>query len=83
MHFSEQQARQRILNAHGLGRQRYANPVDAMRALVAVQTQYPASLAPALAARSNGVTQKWVESALAKKRVFLKGWNLRATLHTR
>jgi hypothetical protein len=82
MHISEQQARQRILNAHGLGRQRYASPVDAMRALVAVQTQYPASLAPALAARSNGVTLKWVESAIAKKRIFLKGWNLRATLHT-
>jgi hypothetical protein len=39
MHLSQQEARLRILNAQGLGRQRYANPADVMGALVAVQTQ--------------------------------------------
>ena len=75
-------AANRILDAHGLGPKRYPNPIAAMRALVAVQTQYPASLGPALAARANGVTDKWVQNALRRKKTFLKAWNLRATLHT-
>jgi len=75
-------AAHRILTAHGLGRKRYSTPAEAMRALVAVQTQYPASLGPALAARANGVTDKWVQNALLKEKTFLKAWNLRATLHT-
>src|SRR2546423_2402896 len=75
-------AANRIVDAHGLGSKRYPDPIAAMRALVAVQTQYPASLGPALAARANGVTDKWVQSALRKEKTFLKAWNLRATLHT-
>ena len=67
MRLTRNVAANRILDAHGLGSKRYPNPIAAMRALVAVQTQYPASLGPALAARANGVTDKWVQSALRKE----------------
>lgn len=83
MTLTEAEARSIILVRHGLTHGgRYPDPVSAMRALVAVQTQYPASLAPALAARAEKVTARSVEHALSKNKVFLKGWNLRCTVHT-
>jgi hypothetical protein len=83
MKLTQEEARSIILARQGLGQGgRYATPAEALRALVAVQTQYPASLAPALAARADKVTARTVERALAKEKTFLKGWNLRSTLHT-
>lgn len=78
---TETAAANRILQTHGLGRKRYSNPAEALKAIVAVQTQYPASVGPALAARANGVTERWLRSALSKHKIVLKGWNLRVTLH--
>jgi hypothetical protein len=53
-----------------------------MRSLIAVQTQYPASLGPALAARAERVSLRSIDAALFREKRFLKGWSVRATLHT-
>ncbi len=83
MTLTEDEARSIILTRHGLTHGgRYPDAASAMKALVAVQTQYPASLAPALAARAEKVTARSVEQALSKNKIFLKGWNLRCTVHT-
>lgn len=83
MKISQAEARSITLANQGLGHGgRFADASAAMRALVAVQTQYPASLAPALAARAENVTSAAVERLLSKEKRFLKGWSLRSTLHT-
>jgi len=83
VNLSAEEARSIILARHGLTQgARYADPASAMRALIAVQTQYPASLAPALAARAEKATARSIDRALTKEKIFLKGWSLRQTLHT-
>jgi len=73
------QVRSFVLRKQGL-LERLATPEAAADVLVAVQSQYPASVPAGLAARAHGV------KARALDRHFLRGswkrgWNLRATLH--
>lgn len=55
-------------------------PEDACRRIVAVQSQYPASVAPALAARSPGCAADWPYQ-MVEGRAALKGWLMRQTVH--
>lgn len=75
------QARTSILHRQGL-LERYPNPIEAMRALTVVQTQYAVSLTPALFARALGVTEDRVNSLLRAERSLVKGWAHRSTVHT-
>jgi len=59
----------------------YGDPLDALRAVVAVQTQYAASLAIALAARTRSLPCGWEQAAFNDARSVVKSWTLRATLH--
>lgn len=77
---SQEQARRHILSRQGLVAP-YPSLHEAARAMIAVQTQYPASVGPSLAARAEGVTAKEVEDALLRHRTILKGWSVRNTLH--
>jgi hypothetical protein len=74
------QARHLALRAQGLI-ERYPDPLAAMKAVVAVQSQYSVSLLPALYARAEGVTARNLEKLLKKDRSLIKSWNLRHTLH--
>jgi hypothetical protein len=78
---TQEEARRRILSQQGLIK-RFDEPLKAVRSLIAVQTQYPASVGPAIAARAKGVSARWLKEQLEKKRVLLKGWSVRNTLHT-
>lgn len=51
-----------------------------MSRLVAVQSQYPASVSPALAARCPGCAAGWVDH-MVESRAVLKGWLMRQTVH--
>lgn len=74
------QARHLALGAQGL-LDRFEDPLDAMKAVVAVQSQYSVSVVPALFARAKGVTARKVDRLLLKDRTLVKSWNLRHTLH--
>lgn len=80
MELTLNQARHLALRAQGL-LDRFDEPLKAMEAVVAVQSQYGVSLTPALHARARGVTQKKVDRMLQKDRTLVKSWNLRHTLH--
>ena len=56
-------------------------PLNAVRRMVAVQSQYDGSVPLALWARCPGVAVDWVEQAIEKKRTLIKSWSLRMTLH--
>lgn len=68
-----------------LGNQAISAPLptyrEALRRVVAVQTQYAASLEVALAARSAKLDPKWEARALAVDGDVVKAWSLRNTLH--
>ncbi len=74
------QARHLALRSQGL-LDRYPDPLSAMEAVVAVQSQYAVSVVPALFARAKGVTARKVDRMLLKERTLIKSWNLRHTLH--
>ncbi|MDR3691485.1 MAG: winged helix DNA-binding domain-containing protein [Fimbriimonas sp.] len=56
-------------------------PLDALRAMIAVQTQYAASLPTSVATRVRSVQPDWDEDALAAGGSLIKSWSLRHTLH--
>jgi len=80
MELTQNQARRLALGAQGL-LDRFEQPIEAVAAVVAVQSQYSVSLLPALHARAKSVTPRRVERMLAKDRTLVKSWNLRHTLH--
>ncbi len=57
------------------------DPLEALRSIIAVQTQYAASLPVALHARSLGYPCEWHETALRNGSI-VKSWTLRRTVHT-
>jgi hypothetical protein len=77
---SAEHARRSILARQGLI-EPFGDPLDAVRAMVAVQTQYAASLATAVAARTARVPAEWDERALAPGGALIKSWSVRNTLH--
>jgi hypothetical protein len=58
------------------------SPLDVVRRLTAVQTQYAANLPGSLWARTPNVTPAWIEDALNVSRTLVKTWTVRGTLHT-
>ncbi len=75
-----EQLRRSILSRQGLIVP-FADPLDAVRAMVAVQTQYAASLPVAVATRVKKATPGWDEQALEVGGRLIKSWSLRHTLH--
>jgi hypothetical protein len=57
-----------------------ADPMDVVKALFGIQTQYAMSLPVALAARSR-ITKTWEERQANKAKTLVKTWSLRHTLH--
>ena len=78
MTLTQNQARSIILRRHGLI-EPFAAPLEAMRAVFAVQTQYAASLPMALAVRTKGLKAGWHKKA--EHQDVVKSWTLRFTLH--
>lgn len=58
------------------------DPLDVVRRLTAIQTQYAANLPGSLWARAANVTPTWIEDALNVSRTLVKTWTVRGTLHT-
>ncbi|MGV3614901.1 MAG: winged helix DNA-binding domain-containing protein [Fimbriimonas sp.] len=59
----------------------FRDPFEAVRAMVAVQTQYAASLPVAVAVRTRRPKPGWDERALIPGGEIVKSWSLRHTLH--
>lgn len=78
LYLSQEAARSQILARHGLA-QPYANPLDALQAVFAIQVQYAMSLPVALALRTKGLKPTWHKRDEHKD--ILKSWTLRSTLH--
>src|SRR5687768_4047159 len=74
------EARRRILSQQGLI-EAFADPLRAVRAMVAVQTQYAASLPTAVAARTKKLPKDWEASVLVENGPIVKSWSVRHTLH--
>ena len=77
---SAEQARRFVLSRQGLISP-CETPMDAVRAVFGVQTQYAASVPTALAARTGSVCAAWPEEALRGGEL-VKSWTMRITLHT-
>ena len=75
-----QTLRRSILHRQGLIRP-FEDPFDAVRSMVAVQTQYAASLPVAVAVRTKRVKPGWDDRALEADGTLIKSWSLRHTLH--
>lgn len=58
------------------------DPLDVVRRLTAIQTQYAANLPGSLWARAATVTPAWIDDALNVSRTLVKTWTVRGTLHT-
>jgi hypothetical protein len=78
--FTQEQAREIVLSRQGL-LARYSDPLDAVRAMIAVQTQYAASLGVAVASRTNSLAKGWDEKAIDLDGPLVKSWSVRHTLH--
>jgi len=78
VNLTQDQARSIILRRHGLV-DPFDKPLEAMRAVFAVQTQYAASLPAALAVRTKGLKANWHKKA--EHSDVVKSWTLRNTLH--
>jgi len=74
------QVRLSILRRQGLI-EPFEGPLDAVRAMVAVQTQYAASLPTSVASRVKKPRPGWDEVALEPGGSLIKSWSLRHTLH--
>lgn len=74
------EARRLILGRQGLI-EPFEDPFEAVRAMVAVQTQYAASLETAAAARTRRPKVGWERDALTPPAPLLKSWSLRHTIH--
>lgn len=79
LYLSQEAARAHILARHGLA-EPYANPLDALHAVFAIQVQYAMSLPVALALRTKGLKPSWHKKE--EHRDILKSWTLRSTLHS-
>jgi hypothetical protein len=75
---SQEEARAHILVRQGLSRP-FANPIDALQGIFAIQTQYASSLPIALGFRVQGLKSTWHKRA--ENQAVLKSWTLRSTLH--
>ena len=58
------------------------DPLEAVRSLVAIQSQYPVSVPQAIWTRTASLPPGWAEKALTETRQVVKTWGLRWTLHT-
>lgn len=56
-------------------------PLEVVRRLVAIQAQYSASVPLAIWARNPRLPADWVKAALFEKRMLVKTWCLRGTVH--
>lgn len=81
LHVSADQARRFALARGGVS-QPFDDPLAAVRALIAVQAQYAASVPLAIHARCPSAPCSWTDRALTHKRLLIKTWCLRGTLHT-
>jgi len=77
---TQAEARRWILARQGLITP-FEDPFDAVQAMVAVQTQYAASLPTAVAARVRKVKLGWDDAALQAGGRLIKSWTVRSTLH--
>lgn len=77
---TQAEARRAILTRQGLVAP-FETPHDAVRAMVAVQTQYAASLPVAVAARTRKPKLGWDDDALTHGGSLVKSWSVRNTLH--
>lgn len=80
LHISARQAACFALARNGIS-QPFAEPIAAVRAMVAVQAQYAASIPFAIHARCPSALRTWTDRALARDRSLVKTWCLRGTLH--
>jgi hypothetical protein len=81
LHITARQAADFALARGGIS-QPFDEPLAAVRAMVAVQAQYAASIPFAIHARCPSAPCTWTDRALARDRSLVKTWCLRGTLHT-
>ncbi|MBA4365416.1 MAG: hypothetical protein C0398_05345 [Coprothermobacter sp.] len=81
LHITARQAADFALARGGIS-QPFDEPLAAVRAMVAVQAQYAASIPFAVHARCPSAPRAWADRALAHDRSLVKTWCLRGTLHT-
>jgi hypothetical protein len=80
MRLTRDEARSMILFKQGLV-EPFDDPLDAVRAMLAVQTQYAASLPTAVAARTRKPESGWDVRELIPNGRLVKSWSVRHTLH--
>jgi hypothetical protein len=80
LHITAPQAADFALARGGIS-QPFDEPLAAVRAMVAVQAQYAASIPLAIHARCPSAPRTWTDRALARERSLVKTWCLRGTLH--
>jgi hypothetical protein len=80
LHITARQAADFALTRNGIS-QPFDEPLAAVRAMVAVQAQYAASIPFAIHARCPSAPRTWTDRALARERSLVKTWCLRGTLH--
>ncbi|MCX6085899.1 MAG: winged helix DNA-binding domain-containing protein [Caldiserica bacterium] len=80
LQITARQARAFALARGGIS-QPFAEPVAAVRAMIAVQAQYATSVPFAIHARCPSAPNGWTEQALMTQRSLVKTWCLRGTLH--
>jgi hypothetical protein len=80
LHITARQAGSFALARGGIS-QPFDEPLAAVRAMVAVQAQYAASIPFAIHARCPSAPRAWTDRALARDRSLVKTWCLRGTLH--
>jgi len=56
-------------------------PLDAVRAIIAIQAQYAASVPIAIWARCENLKSSWVDDAFSKTHELVKIWCMRSTIH--
>jgi len=80
LHITARQAAGFALARGGIS-QPFDEPLAAVRAMVAVQAQYAASIPLAIHARCPSAPRTWTDRALTRERSLVKTWCLRGTLH--
>lgn len=58
-----------------------ADPLEAVRRLVLVQSQYDASVPVAIWARTQSLSTTWTDEQLYRQRGLVKTWSVRSTVH--
>jgi hypothetical protein len=81
LHITARQAVDFTLARCGIS-QPFDEPLAAVRAMVAVQAQYAASIPFAVHARCPSASRAWTDRALTREKSLVKTWCLRGTLHT-